>query len=377
MYKTAQSSPPAKVANLRLRHCRIIFCCLMKKMATPYKRTGVMSRVRGRPVYQLAPVRKRLFPGPATGTPVAPRMGRRVRRKVAVPNITKQRRQRKVGKKIKTGDNSSYSFCEIIQPWNKPIARDLYKQICGRQTRLDQWSFSRTCGVGKQAVVNMPFMVQTQLVNVKNTCAEGSTSNDVRCFLGTATQRVYMRNQSNSVAKVMIYDLLPKRDSLNSTVDDATEAWDKGYTDMGLTNQSTVIGTTPNLSPEFRHFWRIHKVTTVNLEAGEQHDHTCKYKINKLINSTRWDNSSSQYFKGISAAVLIVFHGTLVHESATPTTVTFTDVRLDYAVSLEYSFGYIKQNLPSYTNERVFGTSLVDGDMMGETGDADVNPSSA
>lgn len=267
-------------------------------------------------------------------------------------------------------------MCTISQNW-RPIARALYKQICGRQTRLDQYGFSTTCGVGKQAIVNLPFMTQTELVKVKNACAEGSTSNDVRCFIGKATQRVYMRNQSNSVAKVMIYDLLPKRDSCNSTVDDASEAWTKGYTDFGLTNQHTVIGNTPNFSPEFRQFWSIHKVTTVNLEAGEQHDHIVKYNINKLVSSTRWDNSTSQYFRGLSAACLIVFHGTLVHESAAPTTVTFTDVRLDYAVSLEYSFGYIKQNMPSYTNERVFGTTITDGDFMGESGDVDANPINA
>lgn len=345
-----------------------------------YYRTGVINTSRGAPLYQMAPIRKR--PRPSTGgrvanTPGRPRMGRRVRRKVGVPNVTKQRRRRKIGRKVKTGDNSSFSLCEIKQSW-LPIAQSLYKQICGRQTKLDQYGFSTTCGVGKQALIGLPFMTLSQLSAIKTACNDGvSTSNDVRCFIGKATQRVYLRNQSNSVSKVMIYDLLPIRDSTSSTTDDATEAWQKGYTDMGLTNQQTVIGNTPKFSPEFRQFWKIHKVTTVNLEAGEQHDHIVKYSINRLVSSSRWDNSTSQYIKGLSAAVLVVFHGTLVHESTAPTTVTFTDVRMDYAVSLEYSFGYIKQNTPSYVNDRVFGTTITDGDMMGETGDADVNPANA
>lgn len=346
-----------------------------------YYRTGVINTSRGAPLYQMAPIRKRPRPagGGRTAAPAGarPRMGRRVRRKVAAPNVTRQRRRRRIGRKVKTGDNSSFSLCTIAQGW-RPISKVLYKQICGRQTRLDQWSFSATCGVGKQALISLPFMTLTELTKIKVACNDGvATSNNVRCFIGKVTQRVFLRNQANTVSKVMIYDLVPKRDLSSTTVDDPNEAWNKGYTDMGLTNQSTVIGNTPNFSAEFRNFWRIVKVTTVNLEAGEQHDHIVKMSVNKLIDSTRWDNSTGYYFKGLSAACLIVFHGTLQHESAAPTTVTFTDNRLDYAVSQEYSFGYIKQNLPSYTNDRVFGTTITDGDMMGETGDADVNPANA
>jgi len=342
-----------------------------------YYRTAVNSYARGRPLAQMGyrPRKPRGGGGykkPKTGAPV--RQGQRVRR--AGKTATYTRRKRKTNRAVKQGDNSSFSYTFIKSRWN-PKLKSLYRLVQGKQTRLEQSASSAVSTTGTQNALAIMYFAKSRLDDITTICNDGNfTDNSVRCFIGGIKLNCSFKNQSNAVGKLMIYDLICKKHTPSTNLDTPTEAWSKGYTDLGAGSLNN-IGTTPNISSEFRQFWGVHKVTTVMLEPGQQHDHVVSRSINKVYDSTYWANNVGTAVARLTGSVMFVWHGSLAHESSAPTNVTYTEMRLDFAHSIEYTFGYMKQNVPSHTVYTQFPSVLADPDFMGEAGDVDANVISA
>lgn len=343
-----------------------------------YYRTGAISYARGRPVYAMAPDRKRPGTRVRKGTGAPLRRGPRVQQRRRPNTYTKQQRRRKrINRAVKQGDNSSFSYTMMKASWN-PKLRSLYRVVQGRQTRFEQAASSASSGTGLQGATALVYNSTAQLSAIALACNDGvATNNSVRCFLGNLKMRCSFKNQSNAVGKLLIYDLLCKKSTPSTALDSPTEAWNKGLGDFGGSATLNSIGATPNASPEFRNYWSIKKCTAIMLEPGQQHDHVLNRSINKVYDSTYWANNVGASLAWLSGAVMFVWHGSLIHESATPTTVTYSDMRLDYAYTLEYNFGYMKQNLPSHTVVSQFPTTITDPDFMGEAGDIDANITNA
>lgn len=345
-----------------------------------YYRTGAYNFSRGRPLAQMGYKPRRPYRGPAggykkpqTGAPV--RQGYRVRRAGAV--ATQQRRRRKINRPVKTGDNSSFSFFKLRSKWN-PKLKPLYRLVQGRQVVQSQESNSTTCGTGRQGTIGFNFLSKTDLTTIQTTCNGGTaTNNAVRCFLGHVKSKASFKNQSNCVCKLILYDLVCKRTAPSTSMDDPREPWTQGYIDFGGGVTINMVNNTPTLSPEFRNQWSIKKVTTVMLEPGQQHDHTHYRTINRVVDSTVWAHAPGESVAYLTSALMATFHGSLIHESATPTTVSTADVRIDYMIHEEFGFGYIARNTPSLVQSSVITNTITDPDFMGETGDADVNVNNA
>lgn len=341
-----------------------------------YYRTGGLSYARGRPLPQMGYKPRRPYRGggggykkPTTGAPI--RQGNRVRR--AGKAAQYQRRRRKINRAVKTGDNSSCSFFKLRAKWN-PKLKILYRLVQGRQVVQKQESTSEICPTGRQASFSYSFLDKDELTAIATASNYGiATNNAVRCFLGHVKIKMAYKNQSNTVAKLIIYDLVCKRTTFATSLDEPREAWEKGYTDFGGGVTVNAIGNTPTLSPEFRQHWSIKKVTTVMLEPGQQHDHIHYRTINRVVDSTIWANAVGKSIAWLTSAVMSTWHGSLIHESAAPTTVTYSEVRLDRAVHREHAFGFIPLNLPSLVQNAVFTSSITDADHMGEQGDMDSN----
>lgn len=342
-----------------------------------YYRTGAVSFARGPALPQMGyrPRRPRrtIYKKPQTGAPL--RKGLRVRRGAKGATATRQRR-RKINTARKTGDNSSLSYTKMLAKWNPQLKR-LYRVVQARQTVASQAGGNSTCSVGRQNVTAFTCLSATTLGSLKANVNGGATDNAVRMFLGSAKLKVSLRNQTNSVAKITLYDIVCKRAGPSFSLDSPIEAWTKGYTDMGITNPEQILGQTPSHSPEFRNLFYTHKVTTFMMEPGQQHDHTFYRTINRVVDSTLWDNLQGQSCPGLTFFTMVVFNGTLIHESATPTTVTTCGVTLDHVFTFEIDYGFMQSNKPFYQQLAQVTNTIVDPDFMGETQDADVNVTSA
>lgn len=251
----------------------------------------------------------------------------------------------------------------------------LYKKVQARQLDSTHSAGTSSSSTGQQGIFELIALTTGQLNRMKTVCSGGaSTDNDTTMFVGHVKKKYFFRNQSNTVAKLTLYDITLKRQPQTALCDTVVECWSKGYFDMGLTLQHLEVGSTPFNSPEFKTFFRTHRVTVVNLEPGQQHEHTTIHRINRVISSSMFDTSSiSAHIAGFTSYLVGVYNGSLGHESATPTTVSYMPITIDYTVHHEVHFGYIPQNRPSYAYLSSIPKNITDFDFMGEADDVDTS----
>lgn len=323
--------------------------------------------------------RKRKYPGTSTraSTGAPPRMGRRVRPRMANSYVFTKTKRKRFGKVRSHGDNASASVNSIGKKFLTRYDRMMFRKIVSPQTFFYN-QYGRMAGTqGKQYVENFSFMQKSTLAAIKLNAAGGvATDNPVKFFLKSGKSVMKFKNQSNAVCKLTLYDIVTKKNTVSATLGDPPLCWQKGLTDFGGASNTTV-GFTPYRSSEFNQYFAVNRVTTISLEAGQQHDHVVYHRYNRVVDSSQFDNNVGMFIAGLTRSCMVVFHGSLGHESAAPTTVTYMPVTIDYAWSYEYTYGFIEKTTRTFTATDNNPTTVVDFDFMGENGDADVNPVSA
>jgi len=252
----------------------------------------------------------------------------------------------------------------------------IMKRLLGRQSIAKNSSYTRSSATGAQYVWSFDFLTKTTLSDMKTAANEASaTTNDVVLYVGTIKHRMHFKNQSNVVSKFTIYDIVCKRTPSGvSGYDSPTDMWDKGLYEMGAgSNMSQAIGQVPSRSPEFRNHFSIHKITNVNMEPGQQHEHTVFRRVNRVLHSTLWDDVGGDFVSGLTHSTMLVWHGSLGHEHLVPGNVSYTPVTMDYAIFTEYDTAYLPNNKPSYAVTDTIPKTITDWDFMGETQDDDTN----
>lgn len=172
----------------------------------------------------------------------------------------------------KTGDNSSRSKC-VIGGGRRGVAVGVYKKIMGMQSRMATASTNQGGSLGKQTAFDTVSLSMTELnaletevkaLAVANGAAATAT---VKMYLGWMRSRMHLRNQSNSVVKMTLYDVVTKRNPGGTSIDTPTEVWNLGISDAGGSNLNE-IGETPYKSPLFKRYFSIRKVSIIDLEPG-------------------------------------------------------------------------------------------------------------
>lgn len=221
-------------------------------------------------------------------------------------------------------------------------------------------------------------MTAADLAVTKTALDATAGDNNLKIFFGYLKHRVCFKNQSNHVCALSIYDMVPRRTPQNLSYNDPKECWDKGISDLGGgVAQSTIPGSTPFASPEFRRLFSVLKVTKIYLEPGETHEHTYYRKINGVRNSTMWDNNTNfGMVPGVSSIIMYTAYGSIGHEATSgdtnPTMVTYMPCRIDVVESREYNAAVVPFSQASYTTVTNLSTlAPANWDFMAESGDVD------
>lgn len=314
---------------------------------------------------------KRKFPS-ITGAPL--RLGRRVRPRMAASfTNTKTRTKRRYGKVTSHGDNQSSSVVSVGKRFMSRFDRLMNRKIVSPQVVYTNGQFATSSTTGLQKVEVVSLMDKSQLTAME-TAANGGTATNVpvKFFLRRGKHVLRMRNTCNTNCKLTIYDLHTKKSTVSTALDTPSECWQKGLTDFGSSGSDTV-GFSPFRSPEFNQFFGANRVTTVSLEPGQQHDHTVYHHWNRVVDSIQFQNGVGTALAGLTRFIMIVFHGTLGHESATPANIGYMPITLDCAWSKEYSYGWVEKSTRAFATTDAHLKVITDWDFQGETGDGDVN----
>lgn len=290
--------------------------------------------------------------------------------------MTKRKRQRAGVSHIRNGDNSSVSKANIYG--RSSMLSSMYRRLLGIQSRMRTDSGRTTGIVGKQQNFSLATLRLADITDIETevkaaaVTAGASASSTVKLYLGWVKDRLHYRNQSNSLTKLTLYDVVCRRNPPSTVVDEPVETWNLGITDQGGTD-SLELGETPFKSPYFKRYFSVAKVTVVDLEPGQQHEHIRFHRINRVVSSVEWDRLTTTTVPWLTSYTMAVFHGSLIHESATPNTVTYHSSVIDWARSVEVRYGYIPFNTMRVQAPVGFPSAIVDADFMGEDQDIDAN----
>lgn len=324
------------------------------------------------------PFRRRRPPGAGAKLALSarPRMGMG-RSRTLTRTVTKRKKKRRTKTHV-AGMNGSMSSTRLGRRFFKS-GGVLAKQVVHKQTVATSLGNFTLSSIGKQQVLQLPILTAADLISIRTLANGGvATDNQLKLFLYESKQKIHLRNQHNALVTVLIYDISTKSVPLGSSMDSPTEAWETGLQNMGLAvNHSLNIHQTPSFSPEFRRFFKIQKVTKVLMEAGQQHEHSVYMGTNRLVDTTAVGTGGITSMPGLTSWCMIVHYGSLAHETAITTTVSYTAARLDYTVFKSTVFAFPESELPTYTLTNGLATAFIDADMMGENQDVDLDPNNA
>lgn len=322
-----------------------------------------VKKARGRVYGAYAPKRK-YGAGRAASRPAALRKGPRTQR-------FKRKKSTLVGMISKVSDNSSKSSCSLGSK-RSTIPHKIRNEP--RRTRFLNLTDVITSPFGRQQVNSFVSVSRAQLADMA-TDFSGALTAGRKIFFEYMKHRLTFKNQSNLYGKVVIYDIMSSsRQCHSSTTDTPLEAWEKGVTDLGVPTGHLIPGQTPFKSPEFNLFFKIKKVTTVPMEPGQEHEHTVYQRINRTIDSTLFDDSTVTGVPLLTSFVMLVFYGSIVHDSTTPAVVSCGQIKLDIIQSHEFvARRAVMLSVPSVLLVNALPLVVTDPDHMGEADDQDVN----
>lgn len=173
------------------------------------------------------------------------------------------------------------------KPFIGKLARVLGKRMTNIFNSGDIKPAAGFQAVGLVADMFTPFDIYTYTYNA-NLGAVGA-GND-KTILESCQTTTTFTNQTNTPTFVDIYDIVARRDiqvmGANSEFYDPAKCWTFGSGTVAGNVASTRLGTTPFMSTLFTQFWKVLRVTRLNLAAGETAEHRATHKPMRV-----WDHS--------------------------------------------------------------------------------------
>jgi len=166
-------------------------------------------------------------------------------------------------------------------------------------------------------------------------------------------------NQSNSNARITLYDVFSRKDT-DGTAADPYEAIVTGYNDIvnGTANDSSVVGGTPYSIPRFTEYFKILKQTAIVLSPGACHVHKVHYSPNRLISKQLSARISGSGVGGLTLYTLMKYHGTPLNDVTTQTQVSTSQISLDWVNHEEYKLKMVNTSIPFTDVNNVLPTSF-------------------
>ena len=143
----------------------------------------------------------------------------------------------------------------------------------------------------------------------------------------TATQRtiylscsweVMITNQALGSVRLWVYDIIARRDLTSSTTQDPVTTLYNSYADEtgGNTTDYKIPGITPFSNDLFTQYFKVLKITQIDLSQGQTHIHKGNFTLNKIIDKEIFSNSGTG-LKGQNCFVMLQQHGVPSNDTTT------------------------------------------------------------
>lgn len=179
-----------------------------------------------------------------------------------------------------------------------------------------------------------------------------NTLNTRRLKILKVTAKVTLKNMSNIPIDVILFDIVPKKDSQNTSNTRPIDEWNLGVGDERITLTGdtpalfTVPGTRPFQSQRFCQFFTVKKSTKFTLGAGSEHIHYITIKPGYLLN--RAFTAPYVDYRGLTTQLMAIIRGGLVHDATNGTTVSAA--ALSTTAEVNYKYTSVMWNRTLFTN---------------------------
>lgn len=284
--------------------------------------------------------------GYATGKTLAQRAGKKTKTKT---RVTRKKLTNRV--KVSKDDPVSDSFFSHV--YGKPLPKMISK-FAGHSRLVENEGSYGVWAAGQQNLMLMnacytPVQLEDMYSAYSSLQANSTVQNTAKFFLKQCKGEIMITNQTNDLVNMTLYDVVARRDSSVGYEYDPVSAWENGIADAGVSNGYRTVGNTPFGVPLFTTFWKVLKVTKVDLHSGGHHRHTVLIKPQRILSREIWAGtglgsaSYSSCIGGVTHYTVAVCHGYPVHVTG-GTSVSTAKGQIDFVSKREYEWEVIQQN---------------------------------
>jgi len=189
--------------------------------------------------------------------------------------------------------------------------------------------------------------IQSNAIYQSTTAHPSSLSLSNGMTFASVVRKYTIASSSNVLQKLIIYDIMPRRDLNHGVI----TTWDKAVNTKYMVNNSSMtsegygeeysynIGSSPTKFEFFNRHWKVLRRTVVKLSPGEVHVHTAAFNLNKylagdyIIEDENLEVTNDAYIGWTSPFTLFTLMGSPVHD---------TDVSVDAGKTENGNIGYSK-----------------------------------
>lgn len=199
--------------------------------------------------------------------------------------------------------------------------------------------------------------------NVTTAVANATT----KIFVKSCYCELQIQNSTNAVCRVQIWNTLPKRDIYRDSASqplspqEAQAIGVKMQTPSGTGTEYLIVGSRPTDSKLFNDYFKVKKVTYIDLAPGQVHYHRMHYKIDRFASQEMLNMQNITAMRGWNLASMIIAYGEpMVDNTGVATTTSAT--QLHVIATKTYHYSYVKSNSTYSSNSNnlsaVSGTNL-------------------
>lgn len=158
-----------------------------------------------------------------------------------------------------------------------------------------------------------------------------------------------------------IYDIVPREDSAQTN---PLTSWTSGISDESAAVQTpTDLQTTPFLSETFCLYWKVRKISKIELAQGRSHKHSCKVSPHYSMNYERIQKSPQ--IRDFTQYTLFVIYGSATNDNTVKTSVSTGGAKVDIVQSIKYHYYGVMDNTTHYNYASALAT-ITTGESVSE-----------
>lgn len=169
-----------------------------------------------------------------------------------------------------------------------------------------------------------------------------------RVLMAGASAEIMITNQDQGNVRIVLYDIIQRRDGDHTEVDTPAAAWTNSYGDEGGADTDVnFVGSTPFSSDLFVRYFKVLKMTHILLSQGQTHVHRVHFSPNKIMDGEVIRYASGAV-RGITCHTMIQAHGVPYNYGSDTSIVSTGQVNLDVVYKKQYKYKCLQQNALSW-----------------------------